>query len=150
ELQGWYDKQLQMLDQFRSERADLTEQWDAQEEQLKQEHEDRLGEIEQARKLAQLASTEEAVGTLADTAKEFAGEQSGIYRAMFAVEKAAALARSIVAIQAGMAQAAANPFPQNLAAIASVASATAGIVGAIRSTSIDGQAHDGIMSVPAD
>lgn len=150
ELQGWYDKQLQMLDQFRSERADLTEQWDAQEEQLKQEHEDRLSEIEQARKIAQLASTEEVFGTLADTAKEFAGEQSGIYRAMFAVEKAAALARSVVAIQAGMAQAAANPFPQNLAAIASVASATAGIVSAIKSTSIDGQAHDGIMSVPAD
>ena len=67
---------------------------------------------------------------------------------LFAVEKAAAIARSIIAIQTGIAQAAATPWPANLAAMASVASATAGIVSTIASTSIQGQAHDGMMNVP--
>lgn len=150
ELQGWYDTQLSMLDQYRSERADLSAQWDEQEERLKQEHEDKLADIEAARHQAQLAATEETFGNLADLAKGFAGEQSGIYKGLLAVEKAAAIARSVVAIQSGIAQAAANPFPANLAAMASVASATAGIISTIQGASIDGQAHDGIMSVPAD
>ncbi|MFH8134217.1 phage tail length tape measure family protein [Pantoea osteomyelitidis] len=55
-------------------------------------------------------------------------EQSGIYKAMFAVNKAFAIAQSLISIQQGIAMAAANPFPYNLAAMASVAAATASIV----------------------
>jgi len=88
-------------------------------------------------------------GQLSQAARQLAGEQSGIYRALFAVEKGAAIARSIVAIQTALANASASgPFPANLAAIAQVASATAGIVSTIASTQIQGQAHDGLMSVP--
>ncbi|MEM6484973.1 MAG: phage tail tape measure protein, partial [Pseudomonadota bacterium] len=65
-----------------------------------------------------------------------------------AIEKAAAIARSIIAIQTGIAQAAATPFPGNLAAIASVIAATGGIVSTIQSTSIQGQAHAGMDRVP--
>ena len=56
------------------------------------------------------------------------GEQSGIYKAAFAASKAFAIAQSLVSIQQGIAMAAANPFPYNLAAMASVAAATASIV----------------------
>lgn len=56
------------------------------------------------------------------------GEQSGIYKAAFAASKAFAIAQSLVSIQQGIAMAAANPFPYNLVAMASVAAATAGIV----------------------
>lgn len=56
------------------------------------------------------------------------GEQSGIYKAAFAASKAFAIAQSLVSIQQGIAMAAANPFPYNIAAMASVASATASIV----------------------
>jgi phage-related minor tail protein len=56
------------------------------------------------------------------------GEQSGIYKAAFAASKAFAIAQSLVAIQQGIAMAAANPFPYNIAAMASVAAATASIV----------------------
>src|SRR5690554_2290768 len=61
ELQEWYDKQLAMLEQFRSERADLNAQWDEQEAALHQQHQDRLAEIEQARHMAQ-RSEERRVG----------------------------------------------------------------------------------------
>lgn len=56
------------------------------------------------------------------------GEQSGIYKATFAASKAFAIAQSLVSIQQGIAMAAANPFPYNIAAMASVAAATASIV----------------------
>lgn len=96
-----------------------------------------------------MVAIEEATnGQLSSAARDLFGEQSGIYQALFAVEKAAAIARSIIAIQTGIAQAAAQPFPANLAAMASVASATAGLVSTIASTTIQGQAHDGLMSVP--
>ncbi|MBJ9005965.1 phage tail length tape measure family protein [Citrobacter koseri] len=56
------------------------------------------------------------------------GEQSGIYKAAFAASKAFAIAQSLVSIQQGIAMAAANSFPYNIAAMASVAAATASIV----------------------
>lgn len=69
------------------------------------------------------------------------GEQSGIYKAAFAVSKAFAIAQSLVSIQQGIAMAAANPFPANIAAMASVAAATASIV-----TNIASVADTGFMS----
>ncbi len=89
--------------------------------------------IEASRQLVMLSSTENLFGSLAGMASAFAGEQSGIYKAMFAVQKAAAIAQSIIAIQQGIAMASANPWPANLAAMASVAAATAGIVSNIAS-----------------
>lgn len=61
------------------------------------------------------------------------GEQSAIYKAAFAASKAYAIAQSLVSIQQGIAMASANPFPYNIAAMASVAAATASIVSNISS-----------------
>jgi len=85
---------------------------------------------------------------MADMAKTFGGEQSTFYKVMFAAQKAAAIASSIVAIQQGIAQAASLTFPANIGAMATVAGATAGLVSTIASTNIQGMAHDGIDSVP--
>lgn len=145
ELETWYQTQLDMLGNFRAERADLTATWDAEELALKEQHEAELSRIEQARQLLALSSAESMFGSLADIAKTAAGENSTAYRAMFALEKTAAIARSAIAIQTGIAMAAANPFPANLAAMASVAAATASIMGNIQSI---GMAHDGMDSIP--
>lgn len=92
-----------------------------------------------------LQSAQSMFGSLSSIAANFAGEQSGIARAMFAVEKAIGIARSIVAIQTGIAQAAALPFPANLGAMATVAAATASIVSTISGTnpSFDGGGYTG-------
>ncbi|MDM3063461.1 phage tail length tape measure family protein [Citrobacter sp. CK180] len=71
------------------------------------------------------------------------GEQSGIYKAAFAASKAFAIAQSLVSIQQGIAMAAANPFPANLAAMASVAAATASIVSNIAAVADVGFAAGG-------
>jgi len=138
QLEDWYATQMEMLSKFREQRADLNSEWDEQELELKRQHEAALANIEKNRQLVQLAAAESTFGSLAEMAKSYAGESSGIYKAMFAVEKGIAIARAAVAIQEGIALAAANPFPLNLAAMATVAAETASIVGNIAAIGLDG------------
>lgn len=145
ELNTWYEARLELLDTFREEYADKDAEWDAAELEAKQHHSDQMAQIDAARRDVMLASAESMFGSAADIAKQFAGESSGIYKALFIAEKAAGIARAAIAINTGIAMAAANPFPLNIAAIASVAAATAGLVGNIAAI---GMAHDGIDSVP--
>lgn len=97
-----------------------------------------------------LSQGENIFESLASITKDSLGEQSKAYRAMFAIEKGFAIARSIMAIQTALANASASgPFPANLGMMATVASQTANIISAIKSVVMPvGQAHDGIMSVP--
>lgn len=127
-------------------------------EALWSDHQLRLTEIEKEqtrqRQLLlqqQLDGYENLFGSMAEIAEVYAGEQSGIYKGLFAVSKAFAIANSIIKIQQGIAEAAALPFPANIPAMATVAAATAGIVSTIQSTSLEiqGQAHDGIGRVPS-
>lgn len=95
-----------------------------------------------------LSYGEQITGSYAEIFKTIGGEQSKAFKVMFAAEKAFAIARSIMAIQTGIAEAAANPFPYNLSAMASVAAATASIVGNIQS--VAGIFHGGKDYVPKE
>lgn len=94
--------------------------------------------VQDATMTAQLQGFGSLFGGIADLTKTFAGEQSGAYKAMFAVSKAFAIAESIVKIQQGIASAAALPFPANIPAMATVAASTAGIVSTISGTNFGG------------
>lgn len=107
-------------------------------EQMAEEHSSRVARIEQAKQANMYKTASTGLGAVADVLKQSQGEQSGIYKAMFAASKAFAIAESIVKIQQGIASAAALPFPANLPAMASVAAATAGIVSSIQSVSFGG------------
>ncbi|MBK0410107.1 tape measure protein [Acinetobacter pittii] len=96
----------------------------------------------------QMSYGQQITGSVADMFKTIGGEQSKAYKIMFAAEKAFAIARSIMAIQTGIAEAAANPFPYNLAAMASVAASTASIVANIQS--VAGVFHGGKDYVPKE
>lgn len=85
-----------------------------------------------------LASTSSGFASIADVMKNAAGEQSGIYKVMFAASKAFAIAEAIVKIQQGIANAAALPFPANFGAMASVGAATASIISTIKGASYGG------------
>lgn len=106
--------------------------------------------MERARQSAMLTSYGTLFESLGGLTAQFAGKQSGIARAMFAVSKAFAIADSIVKIQQGIASAAAVPFPANIPAIASVAAATAGIVSTIQGTQLQGMAHAGHENIPRE
>lgn len=98
-----------------------------------------------------LTQGESLFSGLSGLAKSFAGEQSGIYRALFAVEKGFAIAQSAIAIQQSIAKAMAIGFPANIPVIGQAVSQGAGILSSIKSVVMPvGQAHDGIANVPRE
>ncbi|MDJ1522911.1 phage tail length tape measure family protein [Stenotrophomonas maltophilia] len=137
--------QLEALEEQRQARLDLETDWNAKELKLREEHQANLDRLDRARWQVAATEAQSALDSITDVMRTSFGEQSALYKAAFVVQKAAAIAQSVIAIQQGMAMAAANPWPTNLAAIASVAAATAGIVSNIAAV---GMAHDGIDSVP--
>ncbi|MDT4857638.1 hypothetical protein FQZ97_920710 [compost metagenome] len=141
-----------MLEQFREERADLTATWDAEELSVKQEHEAALAQIEDARRRAQLAAGEEFFGNMASAAKTFFGEQSGLYKAAFAVEKAYAIGKALLNVPKSYSDAFAAvvgiPVVGPVLAPAAGAAAAAAQVAQAAMIGNIGMAHDGIDSIP--
>jgi len=91
-----------------------------------------IQQLEADRNSMILTNAQDTFASLADAAKGFAGEQSGIYKALFITSKAFAIADSIIKIQQGIANALSLPFPANLAAVATVAAQAASIVSNIQ------------------
>ena len=134
--QAAYDQQLISLDLFQKAKTAI-------ETQAAKAREDAAYTALQN----QISSASSAFGSIADITRGFAGEQNGIYRAMFAVSKGFAIAESIVKIQQGIANAAALPFPANIPAMATVAASTASIVSTISGTNFGGgRAYGGPVS----
>lgn len=119
----------------------------ALEMELTKQRDERLQELESERLSTTLTNNANLFGELADLTKEFGGEQSDAYKAMFAVSKAFALADAVVKIQQGIAAASALPFPTNLPAIASTVAATAGVVSTISGSNFSG-AYDNGGTIP--
>ncbi|QJI53358.1 tail tape measure [Alteromonas phage vB_AcoS-R7M] len=140
-----YDSQLNALNEFYERRkemilelTELTEEERTElEEELEAERLARLEEMELARQAVILKGTSDILGSAAELTKTFAGEQSGVYKALFAASKAFAVAESIVKITQGIASAAALPFPANLPAMATVAASTMGLVSTIQGTQLN-------------
>ena len=125
--------------QKRREAIIAANEWEFITEQEKNERLLQLDREYQAARLnLQLSSGQQIAGSFADTFKTIAGEQSNGYKLMFTAQKAFAIAQSAMAIQQGIAQAFALPFPLNLAAAATVAAQTASIVSNIKAIRAEG------------
>lgn len=127
-----YTAQLERLKEAKEIELEAIGGYQALEEEMAATHAARLEQIELARVQAVLATTEQGFGAVTDVMRMAFGEQSGAYKAALTVQRAANIAQAIMAINTGIALAAANPFPANLAAMASVASATAGLISNIK------------------
>ena len=133
-----YAAELERLREFMELKGLTQQEYYALYEEGAQRHAERMRQIEDARQSVMFSTLSNGMSAMTNALKGAFGEQSGIYKAAFAVQKAASIAQSIVAIQTGIAQASALPFPANLGAMASVAAATAGIISTISSTNIAG------------
>jgi tape measure domain-containing protein len=101
---------------------------------------DKQAEEDRQRQLALIGSYSSLFGSIADLAKASAGEQSSTYKALFAAQKAFAIASAIINIQKGISDAAAQgaTVPQKLAGMALVASSTAGIISTMQGANFGG------------
>jgi len=99
----------------------------------------RLDELERSRQAGILSNAELTFSSLSDIAKGFADEQSGIYKAMFAVSKGFAIAQSLIKIQQAAAEVLADPTAftpaQKIANAAIIAAQGASIVGNLTAVS---------------
>lgn len=100
-------------------------------EKLEEDRAQRLAQMEAQRLSMIYQNYAQLFDSIAGLTGEFYGKQSQIYRIAFAASKAFAISDSIVKIQQGLANAAAIPWPQNMAAMSQVAAQTAGIVSKI-------------------
>lgn len=129
----------------------------------KQEHLDAMWSMEQEFALKQIQLDEQQrvqryeiyqglFNGLAGLTKAFAGEQSGAYRVMFAIEKGFAIAQSVMAIQQSIAKAMSIGFPANIPVIAQTVGQGAQILSSIKSVQspVAGIAHGGLTNVPEE
>ncbi|MGI0119684.1 hypothetical protein [Zooshikella sp. RANM57] len=116
--------------------------------QLTSERNTQLNALENQRQQQLMQSSSELFGSLGDIAKTFVGEQSGVYKALFATSKAFSIAQSVMNISTAMGEALKLPVPANFAQMAIVASEGASIMSTIQSANFAG-AFDKGGNIPA-
>jgi len=131
-----YAEQQERLVTARELKIETQKSYDQLEEEAAIQHADRMAQIDRARSQIMLAYGADGFAALAEIMKNAAGEQSAAYKTMFAASKAFAIADGAIQIANGIAKAANNPWPVNLAAMASVAAAGAGVIASISSISM--------------
>ncbi len=141
-----YNQRIEQYKAYRALEVENAAYYDSQIKALEDKRKANNEAAQAAMLNLQLSAGESMAASAADSFKSILGEQSAAYQTMFAVQKAFSIAQSMIAIQTGIAQAAALPFPANLGAMATVAAATANIVSSIMSIaspSFDGGGYTG-------
>lgn len=143
------EEALKVLQDLQNQKLELTKETNDKMLALQASYLENIRQLRQAELDLALYSAMQIGEGLVSITKDLAGEQSTIYKAMFAASKAFAIADAIVKIQQGVANAAVLPWPANLAAIGSVIAATANIVSTIQATKLEfggGRATGGPVS----
>lgn len=131
-----YADQLARLQKARELQIETGKSYDQIEEDAARQHADRMNQIEQAKYQVMLGSAADGLGAIADLMRESKGEQSGAYKAMFAVSKAFAIAQAALNLGTAMGNAWQLPWPANIAAAATAAASMATIIAGIQSVSM--------------
>lgn len=157
ELEQWRATELEKHRGFLEAKAITEQEYLIREQNVYQQHQNRIAQIEAARQQVQLAAGEAFFSNMAGLTAVFAGEQSDAYKAMFAIEKGYALAKVLMNAPktASDAYSAMAGIPYigpalGVAAAAAALSYQAAQASGIRSVSLSGMAHDGIDSIPSE
>lgn len=128
---------IKELKKFGEDQTLLTKEMEERRVELLKQYQDRQKALILAQRGTMISSFKSMNDSVLGVIEQFAGKQSGIYKAMFAASKAFAIAESTVKIMQGIAEASSLPWPLNLGAIASVVAATASIITTIASTTLE-------------
>lgn len=134
--QSLAQENLAILEDIQNQEVELTQRTQEKKIALMEAYTEQVRALQAAQAHIILNSAENMFSDLSQIAGAFAGEQSGVYKAMFAMSKAFAIADATVKIAQGIASAASLPFPSNIPAMASVVAATASIISNIQSVQL--------------
>lgn len=138
------EKYQQMHDFIMSSTAYTETEKNALIERLQDEHNNRMRNKQTEMLLNFTGAAGNMVGAFANLAKNMAGESSKAYRVLFGISKAFAIADGMMKVQQAILNAAASaPWPANMAAMASVATAVGGLVNTIASINYSGSYDEG-------
>lgn len=146
-LENTLQQRLDLIEQFHEAKIISEQEALALSLEANKKHSQDILNIEMDRFGMQLQAGQTTFTALTDAAKGYAGEQSEVYRAMFALSKGFAIAETTVAIAQGVANSAKLGWPQNIPAIASTVKSTAGLLGQIQSAQLTGFQNGGSFRV---
>ena len=131
ELQQWREQELERQREY-LELKEIEEEVHAERvANIYEQSRERLESIEKARQDVMLQAGASFFGDMSDLAKVYAGEQSGIYKALFTAQKAYSTVSVLLSSADAIGKAwASAPFPANLPAVA-IATAETGALKAI-------------------
>lgn len=113
-------RQLQREAEEAGRQADIIslQEYEATKNNIIKDAADQRANIEFSRNQMILGASSDFFGGMADLTGAFAGEQSGAYKALFAISKGFAIANAALQLQTAIANASALPWPANFPAIA--------------------------------
>lgn len=124
-IQADYESRLAKVEEYERLHTDMLENAKIARLAIEQSYMD-------AKQQIMLEQGEALFGNLAGLSKAFLGEQSSLYKGLFAIEKGYTLAKVLLKNKEAIAEAwASAPFPYNLAAVASTVAGTAGLASAV-------------------
>lgn len=106
------------LDEYRNLELISLQEFETTKNNIIKQAADERAAIELARNSMILSASSDFFGGMADLTEAFAGEQSGAYKALFAISKGFAIANAALQLQTAIANASALPWPANFPAIA--------------------------------
>lgn len=106
------------LDEYRNLELISLQEFETTKNNIIKQAADERAAIELARNSMILSASSDFFGGMADLTGAFAGEQSGAYKALFAISKGFAIANAALQLQTAIANASALPWPANFPAIA--------------------------------
>lgn len=132
--------------QFRDDDLAAEQQYQDLKTQIMMAGEQQRNDVMTANNAMLLGATGDLFGGLADILKNSQGEQSGIYKAMFAASKAFAIAQASVLLWQNVSQAMAVGFPLNIPFIAGAFAQGTAILSSLSSVAATGFATGGLVN----
>ena len=132
--------------QFRADDLAAEQQYQDMKTQIQQTGEQQRNDIMMANNAMLLSASGEFLGGMADLLKNAQGEQSGIYKAMFAASKAFAIASATVSLWQNVSKAMSVGFPMNIPFIAGALAQGTSILSSLSSVQAAGFAQGGYVS----
>lgn len=146
-----YQQRLELLEEFTKEEYGIREEAERALAELERQNRDTVEQYERQSRQARMAGNAAMYGDLAGLAKVFAGEQSSIYRGLFAAHKTYALASTMASSYQAIAGAwASAPFPANVPIVAKTALETGAITSMLSALQPVGMSHAGVDRIPKE
>jgi len=148
---AFYKGEIEKLKSFHDLELSLDKEHNDKRKALLTDYYNKVRELTQAQQQIALAAGESTFGTLASIVEQSAGKQSVAYQAMFAMQKAFSIASAMLNIQKAISDgfAQGTTIWEKLAAVAIIASQTAGILSSMMAVKLSfagGKAMGGSVS----